>query len=107
MRRLMFAVATVAALAGAGTLAGGRAEAMPLTGASHLAGTAAEPVYLRCRRLWNGYRWERSCVDIIRPGYGYYGGYGPGYGYGYGRGYGYGGGYGYYGGWRPRYYGYY
>lgn len=102
MRRLMFAAAAIVALAGAGTQAVSRAEATPLAGAGHLAGTAApsaEPVYLRCRRLWNGYRWERSCVDIIRPGYGYYG---PGYGY-------YGGGYGYYGGWRPRprYYGYY
>lgn len=102
MRRLMFAAAAVAVLAGAGTLLGSRAEAMPLTGAGHLADTAtpaAEPVYLRCRRVWNGWTWVRSCVDIVRPGYGYYG---PGYGY-------YGGGYGYYGGWRPRprYYGYY
>lgn len=103
MRRFLFAAAAIAALAGATTLASSRAEAMPLAGAGRVAGAAssAEQVYLRCRRVWNGWTWVRSCVDIS-PVYGY-GGYGPSYGYGYG------GGYGYYGGWRPRprYYGYY
>jgi hypothetical protein len=102
MRRYIFAAAAVAALASAGSLVSNRAEAMSLPGAGHLAGTATstEQVYLRCTRAWNGWRWVRSCVDVV-PGYGYGGGYGPGYGYG--------GGYGYYGGWRPRprYYGYY
>jgi hypothetical protein len=96
MRRYMFAALAIAALAGAGSLASSRAEAMALPGAGHLAGAAAstEQVYMRCTRYWNGWRWVRSCVDV-----------GPGY---YGGGYYYGPGYGYYG-WRPRprYYGYY
>ncbi len=92
MRRFIIAAAAVAALAGAASLGSNRAEAMQA--ASGLtAAPAAEQVYLRCTRVWNGWRWVRSCVDV--------GGYGPGPGY-YGPGYGY-------GGWRPRprYYGYY
>jgi hypothetical protein len=98
MRRFILAAAAVAALAGAGTFAGDRAEAMSLPGAGRLTDTPiAEQVYLRCTRVWNGWRWVRNCVDV-----------GPRY-YGYGPGYGYGPDYGYYGGWRPRprYYGYY
>ena len=98
MRRLLFAAAVATALAGAGSLAATRAEAMGLPGACSLVGaatTATEQVYLRCTRVWNGWQWVRRCVDVA-PAYGYGGGY-------------YGPGYGYYGGWRPRprYYGYY
>jgi hypothetical protein len=84
MRRLLIAAAAVATLIGAGSLTGTRAEAMPLAGLSGAVKSEAEPVYLRCRRFWNGYRWVRSCVEVYggpayyapryyapRPYYGY------------------------------------
>lgn len=96
MRRFILGIATVATIAGAGMLAGNRAEAMPLVSASPLSGAAASPVekvYLQCTRFWNGWHWVRRCVEA-GPAY-----YGPGVGI-YGPAYGY--------GWRrPRYYGYY
>ena len=93
MRRLIIAAAAIATLVGAGLLVGTRAEAMPLAGLSGQAKSDAEPVYLRCRRVWNGYAWVRNCVEVYggpayyaprvyRPRYyGYGGGYGGGYGY--------------------------
>jgi hypothetical protein len=98
MRHFILAVATVAALAGAGMLVGSRAEAMPLVNANPLSGSATSPVekvYVQCTRFWNGWRWIRRCVEAGPPAY-----YGPGAGA-------YGPGYGYYGWRRPRYYGYY
>jgi len=94
MRRLILAALGAAALASAGSLAAGRAEAMPMAG--HLGSTAttqAEQVALVCNPVWNGYAWVRQCYRTA-PRY-----YAPRpyYGYGYG---------GYYRP-RPRYYGYY
>ncbi len=97
MRRFIHVAAAVAAMACAGNLIGSRAEAMAMPGGSRLGAptAAAEQVYLRCTRFWNGWRWVRQCVDVGGPVY--YSG--PGYPAP---------GYGYYGGWRPRrYYGYY
>ncbi|UTD28835.1 hypothetical protein [Bradyrhizobium sp. WD16] len=69
MRRFILASAAVAALA-AGALGVNRAEAMTLPGVAK-ADRAAEQVYVRCTRFWNGYRWVRRCVDVDG---GYYGG---------------------------------
>ncbi len=86
MRRLLIAAAAIITVAGAAVLAAPRAEAMTLPGV--VAGSSSvEQVQLVCRRVWNGYRWVRSCYRAA-PAYGY--GYGGGYGGG-----GYGGGYGY------------
>lgn len=93
MRRLFIAAATIATIAGAAVLAAPRAEAMTLPGA--IAGSGSvEQVQLVCRRVWNGYRWVRSCYRAApaydygydRPAPRYYGGGGYGYGGGY-RGY--------------------
>jgi hypothetical protein len=90
MRRLILAAVTAVTLAGAGLLAGTRAEAMPL--AAGLAGAATgqvETVALVCNPVWNGYAWVRTCYRTGPRYYGprpYYGGY-------YGRRY-----------YRPRYY---
>ena len=64
MRRLIIAAAAVAMLVGAGSLVGSRAEAMPLAGLSGQVKSEAEPVYVRCRRVWNGYRWVRRCAQV-------------------------------------------
>lgn len=88
MRRFIIAAVAVATLIGAGSLIGTRAEAMPLAGLSGAVKSEAEPVYLRCRRVWNGYRWVRRCVEVY-GGPAYYAPrvYAPRpyYGYGYGR----------------------
>ena len=93
MRRLLIAAAAIATVAGAAVLAAPRAEAMTLPGV--IAGSGSvEQVQLVCRRVWNGYRWVRSCYraapsydygyDRPRPYYAprpyYGGGYGGGYG---------------------------
>lgn len=70
MRRFILASAAVAALAAASALGASRAEAMTLPGAGLAKpDSAAEQVYVRCTRFWNGYRWVRRCVDV---GGGYY-----------------------------------
>ena len=75
MRRFILASAAVAALAAASALSANRAEAMTLPSAGLAKpDSAAEQVYVRCTRFWNGYRWVRRCVDVD-GGYGYGGGY--------------------------------
>lgn len=90
MRRLILAAVASMALAGAGSLAGTRAEAMPLApGLAGASGNQAETVALVCNPVWNGYAWVRTCYRTGPSYYGprpYYGGY-------YGRRY-----------YRPRYY---
>jgi hypothetical protein len=69
MRRLMLAAVAAVSLAGAGSLAAGRAEAMPLVPAP--AGSAAgqaTSVRLVCEQVWNGFSWTRRCYDT-RPRY--------------------------------------
>ncbi len=70
--RLLIAAAAVATVAGAVTFTAPRAEAMTLPGIA-AAPKAAEEVALVCRRVWNGYRWERICRET-GPRY-----YAPGY----------------------------
>lgn len=70
MRRLLIAAAAIATVAGAAVMASPRAEAMTLPGVV-AGGDAVEKVQLVCRRVWNGYRWVRSCY---RAGPRYYGG---------------------------------
>lgn len=70
MRRLLIAAAAIATVAGAAIMASPRAEAMTLPGVV-AGGGVAEQVQLVCRRVWNGYRWVRSCY---RAGPSYYGG---------------------------------
>jgi hypothetical protein len=65
MRRLIVAAAAAVTLVAASSLGGGRAEALPLPGAAGL-GTAAQSgltheVRYVCHRVWNGWRWVRSC----------------------------------------------
>jgi len=97
MCRLLIAAAAIATVVGAAVLAAPRAEAMTLPGV--IAGSSSvEQVQLICRRVWNGYRWVRSCYRAA-PAYDYYErprayyaprpyyGGGGGYGYGYGGGY--------------------
>lgn len=73
MRRLLIAAAAIATVAGAAIVASPRAEAMTLPGV--VAGSdSVEKVQLVCRRVWNGYRWVRSCYRPA-PSYGYGGGY--------------------------------
>lgn len=84
MRRLILA-ATVAALAGAGSLVSTRADAMPANGGlgASVAHELTEQVHLVCERRWDGYRWVRACYET-GPGY-YYGG-GPSIYFGFGGG---------------------
>lgn len=70
MRRLMLAAVAAVTLAGVGSLAGTRAEAMPLApGLAGVAGNPAETVALVCNPVWNGYAWVRTCY---RTGPSYY-----------------------------------
>ncbi len=69
MRRLLIAAVAIATVAGAAVMASPRAEAMTLPGVI-AGGDAAEKVQLVCRRVWNGYRWVRSCYQAA-PSYGY------------------------------------
>jgi hypothetical protein len=79
MRRLILAAVAAVTLAGAGSLAGTRAEAMPLAGLSGAASGQVETVALVCNPVWNGYAWVRTCYRTYpryygpRPYYGYYG----------------------------------
>jgi hypothetical protein len=73
MRRLIVAAAAAVTLVTASSLAGGRAEALPLPGAAGL-GTAAQSglthdVRYVCRPVWNGWRWVRSCYWVPGPRY--------------------------------------
>lgn len=61
MHRLALAVIAAVAIAGAATLGTPRAEAMTLPGITHAPASQAQDVALVCRRVWNGYRWVRSC----------------------------------------------
>lgn len=65
MRRFILAIATVMAVAGAGSFIPTSASAMTLNGASPAAAvkdkSAAQEVAYVCRRFWNGYRWVRRC----------------------------------------------
>ena len=81
MRHLVFAVAAVAALAGAGSLVSTRADAMPGAGGlgAFVGHALAEQVRLVCQRTWNGYRWVRACYET---GPSYYYDEAPGYYYG-------------------------
>ncbi|MFZ5732381.1 MAG: hypothetical protein ACOY4O_06585 [Pseudomonadota bacterium] len=72
MRRLLIAAAAIATVAGAAVMASPRAEAMTLPGVV-AGGDAVEKVQLVCRRVWNGYRWVRSCYRAAPRYYG--GGY--------------------------------
>lgn len=74
MRRLILTAIAAVAIAGVGSFAGTRAEAMPLP--SHLSSSLSgldiaptEQVRLVCRRVWNGYRWVRSCYETRRHHY--------------------------------------
>lgn len=74
MRRLILTAVAAIAIACVGSLAGTRAEAMPLAGIGSLsenlgASTLTEQVRLVCTRVWNGYRWTRSCYETRRPHY--------------------------------------
>ncbi|HVX92390.1 MAG TPA: hypothetical protein VG985_04125 [Xanthobacteraceae bacterium] len=85
MRKHLLAIAAVFTLLGAGSLAPGRAEAMPLAAPSAArqaieSTNLADRVAYVCRRFWGcgyyGCGWRRSCYWT--PGYyGYYGYYGP------------------------------
>jgi hypothetical protein len=83
MRRLIFAVTALMALASAASLFSTRAEAMPTTGGlgASVAHELTEQVGLVCRRTWNGYRWVRACYETgpryYHSGRGYYYGGGP------------------------------
>lgn len=89
MRHLIAMAAAIAALSTAGSLAGTRAEAMPLSGFSGQATSQVIPAYTRCRWVSDGYGgrvqqcWEvydapRAYVapPVYAPRPRYYGGYG-------------------------------
>ncbi len=92
MRRLIIAAVafTALALAIASAMTGAPAQAMPLSGLSGQSTSSAEPVYLRCRWVSDGYGGRvRQCVEVYdRPRYGYdeprayVPRYRPSYGYG-------------------------
>jgi hypothetical protein len=68
MRRSILAAVAAVSLAGAGSLAAVRAEAMPLVPApAGIAGQATN-VRLVCERVWNGFSWTRRCYET-RPRY--------------------------------------
>jgi hypothetical protein len=72
MRRLMMAVAAVVALAGAGSLFSGSAQALPGAGGLQSADVAPfEKVQLVCPRpWWNGWRWvQPPCRPAYAPRY--------------------------------------
>ena len=72
MRRLIVAAAAGVTLIAASSLLSGRAEALPLPGASGL-GAAGQnelvhDVRYVCQPVWNGWRWAQSCF-WTRPRY--------------------------------------
>ncbi|MES2602968.1 MAG: hypothetical protein V4602_19360 [Pseudomonadota bacterium] len=68
MRRLIFAAAALAALTGAVSLGGSRAEAMSLPGVVAGATQQTEQVRLVCSMRRSGHRMVRVCRDV-RPHY--------------------------------------
>lgn len=81
MRRLILSTVTAVTLVG-GALTGTHANAMPATSGLNASATRLPIAQVRlvCERVWNGYRWVRSCYET---GPRYYDG-GAGYGFGYG-----------------------
>jgi hypothetical protein len=70
MRRLMMAAAATAALAGAGSLIAGSAQALPGAGGLRAADNAGlEQVRVVCPRpYWNGWRWiQPPCTRVLSP----------------------------------------